>query len=469
MNEELIRERLYQKYIAPTKKKREQYIGIEIEMPIVNLKKEAVDFAVVHEITARFIQRFGFTATGIDDEGNIYSAERKETCDVLSYDCSYNNLELSLGKRKDLFAIQRCFQKYYIFLQEQFSEYQYTLTGMGVNPYRQYNHNIPIPNGRYRMLFHHLNSFKKYFDVPMFFHRYPQYGTFSSAAQVQLDVEYDDLLTTLSAFSEVEPIKALLFSNSVLLGEHEELLCCRDMFWENSTHGINPHNVGMFECSFDSIDDLLSYIESTSIYCVERDNKYINFAPIKVMEYFARESVIGEYYEDGIYHSIEVKPEIEDIQYLRTFKFEDLTFRGTVEFRSVCCQPIADCMTVAAFHVGLKNHVYELCHLLKNDHVIYHRGYTAAELRRMFNHRGIPPFVDPDALYSLTERVLNLARDGLRMRGLGEEALLAPLYERLHKRTNPAKYMLEQLEQGTPLEDIILAYGKLENNACTKN
>ncbi|MCD8356443.1 MAG: glutamylcysteine synthetase [Clostridia bacterium] len=463
MNETIVRERLYQRYITPTKKERDKYIGIEIEMPIVNLKREPVDFAVVHEITAVFMQKFGFTVAGIDDEGKVYSAERKETSDILSYDCSYNNLELSLGKRKNLIDICNCFQDYYAFLQEQFRAYGYTLTGMGINPYRQYNHNIPIPNGRYRMLFHHLGSYKNYFDVPMFFHRYPQYGTFSSASQVQLDIDYDDLLTTLSAFSEVEPIKALLFSNSVLLGEHEELLCCRDMFWEHSTHGINAHNVGMFECSLDTIDDLLSYIESTSIYCVERDEKYINFAPVKIMEYFAQESVSGEYYADGAYHSIEVKPEIDDIQYLRTFKFEDLTFRGTVEFRSVCCQPIADCMTVAAFHVGLKNHIYELDHLLKNDHIIYHRGYTAAELRRLFNHREIPPFVDQDALYALAEKVVNLARDGLRMRGLGEEVFLAPLYERLKKRTNPAKHMLDQLEQGVSLEEMILAYGKLES------
>lgn len=57
---------------------------------------------------------------------------------------------------------------------------------MGVNPYRIYNHNVPIPNGRYRMLFHHLGSYKKY-QLPMYFHDYPEFGTFSSASQVQLD------------------------------------------------------------------------------------------------------------------------------------------------------------------------------------------------------------------------------------------------------------------------------------------
>lgn len=192
---------------------------------------------------------------------------------------------MSFGKELNLYSIQERFIKYYKFLQNELKRYNYVLTGIGVNPYRQFNHNIPIPNERYRMLFHHLNSYKNYTDIPMYFHKYPKYGTFSSASQVQLDVEYDKLPVTLNTFSKLEPIKAILFSNSILLDENEDVLCCRDMFWENSTHGINPHNIGMYNCEFTDIDDILSYIETTSIYCVERNNRYINFTPTKIDDY----------------------------------------------------------------------------------------------------------------------------------------------------------------------------------------
>ena len=99
----------------------------------------------------------------------------------------------------------------------------------------------------------------------MHFHHHPAFGTFSSASQVQLDVMDRDLITIFRAFSRLEPVKALLFSNSVLLGEDNRMICVRDMFWENSTHGINPHNVGMYECDFYSEDELLDYISSMSI------------------------------------------------------------------------------------------------------------------------------------------------------------------------------------------------------------
>ena len=459
MNQGFVRQQLYQKYIAPTKEKRKNYIGIEIEMPIINMEKKAVDFCVVHKVTARFKEYFCFQEAAKDEEGKIYSISDKVHGDILSYDCSYNNLELSLGREKELFAIQHRFLTYYEFLQKEFGKYHYTLTGMGVNPYRIYNHNVPIPNGRYRMLFHHLNSYKRY-DLPMFFHKYPEFGTFSSASQVQLDVNYEELLTTIRAFTMVEPIKALLFSNSVLLDEQEELLCCRDMFWENSTHGINPHNIGMFDCNIDSEEELISYIASTSIYCVEREEKYINFPPIKIIEYFNSKYVEGEYYENGTYKKIQVIPQIEDLQYLRTFKFEDLTFRGTIEFRSVCCQPIRDCMTVAAFHLGLKNQLEKLNELLTKDYIIYHQGYTASELRKMFLCDKLPEFVDKENLYELVRTVLEVAKEGLEKRGYGEECLLEPLFKRALNQTNPAKKVLDLRKQGVDIQNIILDYGQ---------
>lgn len=461
IDQTLVREKLYQKYIEPTENNTHKYIGIEVEMPIVNLNKQAVDFEKIHKLTAKFMEYFQFEVMSRDDDGNVNAAKHPDNGDILSYDCSYNNLELSLGREKTLQSLYQRFHDYYVYIQEELKQYNYTLTGMGVNPYRQYNNNVPIPNGRYRMLFHHLSSYPKYQELPMYFHEYPDYGLFSSASQVQLDVDYEDLLMMLRAFSKVEPIKALLFNNSIMLDEQEELACCRDMFWENSTHGINPHNIGMFDCELESVEELQAYIESTSMYCVERDGKYINFPPIPVMEYFEQESITGEYYADGSYHEISFTPEIEDLDYLRTFKFEDLTFRGTIEFRSVCCQPIKDVMTVSAFHLGLKRRVKELDKLLQEDQVIYHNGFSATELRKMFVKRELSAFVDKEDVYGLAKQVVDLAKDGLLERGYGEEVYLESLYERIRQQSNPAQKMLRHLQEDGDIEDMIVEYGRI--------
>lgn len=463
MDKEEIYTLLSDRYIKPTECKKTRFVGIEIELPILNMRKEPVDFDFVHNVADEFSESFGFEPIKRDENGQAFLYENSESNDSLSFDCSYNNIELSLGCGTDLHKLYERFKTYYSALTDLLKKNDHKLTGMGVNPYRIYNNNIPIPTGRYRMLYHHLHSYPKYLRVPMHFHHYPEFGTFASASQVQLDVSKDELLKTIRAFTRVEPIKALIFSNSVIIGEMEDTICARDMFWENSTHGINPHNVGMYEYDFYSESELLDYIASTSIYCVERGDKYINFEPVQILEYFNRDEVTGEYYDvaEGCYKEITVKPEKNDINYLRTFKFEDLTFRGTIEFRSCCAQPARDTMTVGAFHLGLQQKLDELDRLLEDDNILYHHGYTPNELRHLFVRRNYPAYLDKEELKNLALSVLDLAKLGLSDRGYGEEIFLKPLYDRIEQKINPSIDMLKRIKEGISLEEIIDDYSLL--------
>lgn len=452
-------EALYRKYIKPTRRKRRPYVGVEFELPVVNLSGQAVDFAAVHALTDEFIQTFGFDLTGRDDDGYVYSAQRTDNGDGLSYDCSYNTLELSFGVETDLNVIYQRFVQYYSFIQDFLKQYHHTLTGMGINPHYRVNLNEPIHNGRYRMLYHHLSSYKKYGNaIP--FHHNPNFGLFSCASQVQLDVEEDEIAETFNTFTKLEPLKSIIFANS-LWGEHGELLCGRDQFWRNSLHGLNRHNVDMYNVAFDSVQDVLSYIKSMSLYCVERDGKYINFAPTPLEEYFSADSVTGEYYNGNGYSSITFAPRTEDLDYLRSFKFEDLTYRGTVEFRSVCTQPVRDIMTTSAFHTGLLENREKLTERLNSDTVIYHKGYNASELRSLFNRREFPKFFDQAAVSDLLTDVLDIAKEGLQRRDLHEEHFLEPLYERARQLSNPARVIAEGMDAGNTMEQYIKDYATL--------
>ena len=453
ITDEMIREKICQMFLESTKKSKKEYIGIEIVIPIINLNKEAVDFDIVHRVTESFKNQFNsFEVEGIDYDGNIYALRNRENDDIVCYDCSYNNIEFAMGKEG--------FKKYYTFIKKEFESYNHTLSGMGINPYRKYNNEIPIPNERYLMLYNHLKSAENYSDSLMYFYDYPGYGMFSSASQVQLDVPYDDLIENINVFSKLEPIKALLFSNSVLLEDNEDYVCFRDNLWEYSTHGINPHNIGMYGIEFSDIRELVSYLESLNIYCVMRDGVYINFPSMPLREYFNSDSITGEYYCKGNYKSKEFKPSLDDIEYLRAFKFINLTFRGTIEYRSVCTQPIKDSMSVAAFHVGLKHKTKELEKLFFYAPV-FHDCYNSTELRKLFIKTEIPSSIDKDQLYDLARNVLDLAKEGLKERNLGEEIFLEPLYRNVDERTNPGKRMLLYLEEGKSLEKIIKYYGDL--------
>ena len=457
-----IRNKLYDEFIRPTDQIK-NFIGVEIEIPIINLNRKAVDFDVVHEVTSKFKKQYSnFNDEGIDYDGNTFALKNSQNDDIFCYDCSYNNIEFAMGREKDLFSIHDRFCEYYTFTKELFEEHNHTLTGMGINPYRKYNDFSPIPNERYLMLYHHLKSFTKYDDLPMYFHKFPEYGMFSSASQVQLDVFRDNLVQTINVFSKIEPIKALLFSNSVLFGADSRKACSRDDLWEYSTHGINPHNVGMYDVDFKNLDDLVAYLESLNIYCVMRDGAYINFETMNLMDYFKNEYVRGEIYDNGTYKTIEIKPLLSDIKYLRPFKFINLTFRGTVEFRSVCTQPIKDSMTVAAFHLGLKDKINELEDLINNDDVIYHKGYTASELRKLLVLDEIPSFINKKDLCKLSKDIVDLANLSLKERGIGEEKFLKPLYLRIKKHKNPGKEIIESLQKGVSVEKLIHDYGTID-------
>ncbi|WP_405294119.1 hypothetical protein [Methanobrevibacter sp.] len=463
ISKDIIRNKLFDEFILPTNQKKD-FIGIEIEIPILNLDKKPVNFDVVHRITDEFQNHYSdFKEEGIDYEGNIFSLKDSKTEDIVCYDCSYNNIEFAMGREKDLFTINERFCDYYSFVKESFEEFNHTLTGMGINPYRKYNIHKPIPSERYLMLYHHLKSVDNYESVPMHFHKYPEYGMFSSASQVQIDVHRDDLIKTINVFSKIEPIKALLFSNSVLLDENKHVTCFRDPLWEYSTHGVNPHNIGVYDVDFKDIEDLQAYLESLNMYCVMREGSYINFPSVNLLDYFSRDVICGEIYDDGEYKEIDFKPSIDDIKYLRPFKFINLTFRGTVEFRSICTQPIRDSMCVAAFHLGLKDNLDELERIVDNDEVIYHNGYTAGELRKLLIQDELPSFVDTKDICKLSKDIVDLSAEGLENRGFGEEIFLNALYERIKKRTNPGKEIISAMHGGEKIEKLIDDYGRLDN------
>ena len=118
-------------------------------------------------------------------------------------------------------------------------------------------------------------------------------------------------------------------------------------------------------------------------------------------------------------------------------------------------------MSVAAFHVGLKDKLDELEELITNDTVIYHKGYTATELRKLLIKDDIPAFINMDELCKLSKDVVDISKQGLQERGIGEEIFLKPLYERIKCRTNPGKNMIIKLNDDTSLETMIGEYGKI--------
>ena len=312
------------------------------------------------------------------------------------------------------------------------------------------------------MLLHHLKSYSKYGGSPRF-HDHPEFGLFPCASQTQVDADEETAVPLINAFNLLEPFKAVLFANSPF-GARNETLCGRDSLWSKSLHGLNPHNCGMYGVTVRSLADIRGYLESTSIYCVERGERYINFAPVPLRDYLQLGSVVGEYWDATakIHRKCLISPHPSDVAWLRPFKFEDLTQRGTVEFRSVCEQPVREAFASAAFHAGLAERVTKLSDLLAGDTILYGHGYGAVELRSLMIRRDWPSFIDRQALSVQLHRILDVAEEGLARRGFSEEPLLTPLRRRADTLTSPAREHLARLARGESIESIAIDYGSAE-------
>ena len=458
-----LQDALETRFFAPLRRPRTRRVGVELEFPIWNRTPGTpTDFAAVHAATDDFLSRFPFSDQVRDDTGNIYRATDPNTGDELSFDCSYNTLEISFGPDENLIETHRRFTAYYAALQEALGRQGHALTGMGINPRWRENRPDPIGNGRYRMLLHHLKSYSKYGGSPRF-HDHPEFGLFSCASQTQVDADEETVVPLINAFNLLEPFKAVLLANSPF-GKRNETLCGRDSLWSKSLHGLNPHNCGMYGVTVRSLADVMGYLESTSIYCVERGERYVNFAPVPLRDYLQLGNVVGEYWDAAAktHRKCLISPLPSDVAWLRPFKFEDLTQRGTVEFRSVCEQPVREAFAPAAFHAGLAERVAKLSDLLVGDTILYGHGYGAMELRSLMIQSGWPSFIDRQALSVQLHRILDVAEEGLARRGFGEEPLLAPLRRRADTLTSPAREHLARLARGEPIESIAIDYGSAE-------
>ena len=456
--EDALKEAIYERFIVPTIGRTGSYAGVEFELPIYNMKGGPTDYDVVHGMTEAFIKRFGADDIRYDDDGYICFAESNATGDSISFDCSYNTFEIAFGKEKSLCEIEKRFVDYYDLACGYLRERDHTLVGSGINPGYRVNRRDPVANGRYRMLLHHLESYTDH-PADMEFHDVPYYGLIVCSAQTHIDVREKDLIKDIRTYEKLEPLKGLLFANSPYEGGY---LCVRDHFWRDSMHGVNPRNVDCWGDEIETEDDIVDYISNMSLFCAERGDKYISFRPVPMREYVTMGSMTGEYPDGDQYRKTEFTPGISDIDHLRSYKYVDLTFRGTIELRSACMQPAYQAMSVPAFNLGVSAKLDGFEKLL-SSHPLYHSGYTPAELRRMSVMYDVPGFMKGKEMSELLLCAVDLARDGLKQRGCGEEKYLDPLYERAERIMSPARELVDGLRSGRDIGDYVDRFSRLDS------
>ncbi len=417
------------RFIKPLLNKKIGTIGVELEFPVLNKKKQPVDKAVALGLLDMFLQS-GFKTEDTDTDGN--PAFITNGCgDCISFDNSYNNIEFSMNYGNNLNSIKERFCTYFADAQSFFKQHGYIITGMGTNPYKKYIDQNHVSYPVYNMVDEYLHKFQN--DGT---HGYPDFPAYLSSVQTHLDINAEDLPQTATLFAKIDFLRGLLFSNSPDF-DFGKTLCYRDFLWAKSAFGICGTNTGAVDEEYRTLDHIAESFYKRHMFNCIRDSKYQSFYPVKITEHFKDNPP-------------------EDIKQFLSFRHIEITCRGTLEIRSDCTQPLCDAFAPPGFNLGIAHNIKKA--IAATNEFLKDTDLTNSYLRKCVSEGcGISEF-SKESLSAYAVEMVAIAEEGLKKRGLGEEMLLKSLYKRAEALQCPAMYTLENKDK---IEDVIEKYSKM--------
>ena len=407
---------LKEKYLSNMKEDSELFVGVELEFPIVEINGNKTNIEVTKNLFRTLANLLDFKVEKVDDDQNPIQLVHCSSKDRILFELSYNTIEFAFEKAHSIDEVAERFEAYLKIIQPILQEDHHEIQGHGIHPQWQKNDNSPVKIERYKMLM----AFLAMNGTGMKTHPYPSYGAFICGNQLQLDVRRDNYIRIINAFNKIEAAKAYLFSNSEFSAEAWDTKITRDIFWEESLHGYYKENVGIYPKDYQSEEEFFNNLARTAIFTAARDDQSYYFKPIRVKDYLDQKEITA-YTADG--NEKIIKPVKEDLKQHRSYQFQDLTARGTVEFRSVCTQPLETTFAPIAFELGLfvqlenlENYL-EHCSFLKNEKQDYRK------LRKKYSKK-ILSEKEEETIQSFSKDLIDMARAGLIKRGYGEETFL---------------------------------------------
>jgi len=394
----------------------ELFVGVELEFPIVETNGNKTNIEVTKNLFRTLANLSDFEVEKKDDDQNPIQLVHCSSKDRILFELSYNTIEFAFERAHSIDEVAKRFEAYLKIIQPILQENNHEIQGHGIHPLWKENDNSPVKIERYKMLM----AFLAMNGTGMKTHPYPSYGAFICGNQVQLDVRRDNYIRIINAFNKIEAAKAYLFSNSEFSSEAWDTKIARDIFWEESLHGYYRENVGIFPKDYQSEEEFFNNLARTAIFTVTREGKSYYFKPIRVEDFLDQKEIIA-YTTDGKEKNI--NPVKEDLKQHRSYQFQDLTARGTVEFRSVCTQPLETTFAPIAFELGLFVQLEKLENYLEHCSFLRNEKQDYRNLRKKYSKK-ILSKKEKEKIKTFSKELLEISKSGLLERGYEEEKYL---------------------------------------------
>jgi len=400
-------------------------IGREAEYPIVTANGEAADLRRLwDELLAAGDLKPHYGPSIQDRDQMIVSLDGPNFNYAL--EVGVGTVEVNTRPCANLFSIQHIMEDAVGRLVRAAARFGWRVLAYGIQPVSPPSLKIISPKQRYMSLYRAMGAPWLWYTV-------------TASDQVQIDITRDEMVFMLNFGSLMTPVIIALCANSPVFGNQLSPYCSAregqiaDIYAQEHRHGMLARPM------HDMVDFVGAISEST--YLIVRDDDEIIPSSQPFTEYLAEH---GADYDAFLFHE----------HYMWNSARLRAAF-GTIEIRPACQQPWSgvrrrfttggaggvrtgdgpEHMAVSALGLGLIEaatpiQAYVGAHL-GPDYWAIMQTYHSQAIR----HGLRAPEPAPDFL----ARILTLAKEGLRVRGFGEEIMLAPLWRRIARRRNPAQ------------------------------
>ncbi len=398
-------------------------IGREAEFPIVQANGEAADLRRLWSDLLAYgdlTPSYGPSAQG--DEELIVALKGADFTYAL--EVGVGTVEVNTRPCADLFTVQAIMEEAVGRLVRAAARLGWRVLAYGIQPVSPPSLRIIAPKQRYMSLYRAMGASWLWYTV-------------TASDQVQIDISRGEMVFMLNFGNLMTPVLIALCANSPVYGGQLSPYCSAregrmaEIYAQEHRHGM------LHRPMRDMVDFVTTLSETT--YLIVRDDNEIIPSSRPFSDYLAEH---GPDYDAFLFHE----------HYMWNSARLRAAF-GTIEIRPACQQPWVYAparaalyredddaitpphMAVSALGLGLIEAAGEIQVYVEErlgpEYWPIMQTYHAQSIR----HGLRAPEPAPDFL----ARVLALAEEGLRRRGLGEEQLLSPLWRRLDRRLNPAQ------------------------------
>ncbi|MDD3212968.1 MAG: hypothetical protein PHY64_04815 [Eubacteriales bacterium] len=410
---------LYHYLTDGIRKNGKDHVGIELEFPLVPMDGKTFS-AEVAPTLMEGVTPLGYQISRRDQDG-VPLAVTDHNGNTLTFDTCLENVEFASASAPSLWTPYLRFRETLKREQSLMQNMDHTLLGVGFNPFLARTANPHLIERELTLAiaeyFQHYRMKRRY---------YKDFYCVISSEQIHFNTTVEELPQIFELFTRLDWMNIILFADSPAHIDGRHYLCARnELYMRSSFKKIGL--VGAQQLGLKTAEEIAHSYEDVCIFMRKRDGVTNVFAPTPVKEYFKQPDALEE-----------------DIQYLDLERNIVTTSYGTVEYRILCSQPFGQAFTPSAFNLGLRTVLNEALELARDFDA--HHAMPAPNERNRQASLGCYAFSNTEDTLHYARELFALARKGLKLRGYGEERMLAPLNDRQTLITSPAVSLM-QLEK----------------------